>query len=55
MFQKLNFYALQKPRLQAHTYFCYVPVKGFVRRYEDGQTVRAALTKTEDGNKEDYS
>lgn len=29
-------------------YTSYVPVKGLIIRYEDGQTVRAALTKTEE-------
>jgi len=29
------------------SYSSYVPIKGSIIRYEDGQTVRAVLTKTE--------
>jgi hypothetical protein len=34
------------------SYSSYVPVKGLIIRYENGQTVGAALTKTEEENKE---
>ena len=36
------------------SYSSCVPVKGLIIRDDDGHTGRAALTKTEDGNTEDY-
>jgi len=52
--KKLYYDARPTEYQDSGSYSSYVLVKGLIIRYEDGQTLKATLTKTEDGNKEEY-